>query len=33
VLGVRDIGQEPTHTIHFEPHPGVATTTFKGRRP
>jgi hypothetical protein len=33
VLGVRDIGQEPTHTIHLEPHPGVATTTFKGRRP
>jgi len=33
VLGVRDTGQEPTHTIRLEPHPGVATTTFKGRRP
>ena len=33
VLSVRDIGQEPTHTIRLEPHPGVASTTFKGRRP
>jgi hypothetical protein len=33
VLGVRDTGHEPTHTIRLEPHPGVATTTFKGRRP
>jgi hypothetical protein len=33
VLGVRDIGPEPTHTIRLETHPGVATTTLKGRRP
>jgi hypothetical protein len=28
-LGVRDTGQEPTHTVRFEPQPGVATTTMK----
>ena len=33
VVGVRDTGQEPTHTIRFEPHPGVATTTIKEGRP
>jgi hypothetical protein len=29
VLGVRDTGQEPTHTVRFEPHPGVVTVTIK----
>jgi Fibronectin type III domain len=33
VVGVRDTGREPTHTIRFEPHPGVATTTIKEGRP
>ncbi len=33
VVGVRDTGREPTHTIRFEPNPGVATTTLKERRP
>jgi titin len=28
-LGVRDTGQEPTHTVRLEPQPGVATTTMK----
>jgi Effector-associated domain 1 len=28
-LGVRDTGQEPTHTVRFEPHPGVAITMMK----
>jgi len=32
-LGVRDIGQEPTHTVRLEPRPGVATTTIKEGRP
>jgi fibronectin type 3 domain-containing protein len=32
-LGVRDTGQEPTHTVRFEPQPGVATTTMKEGRP
>jgi hypothetical protein len=33
VLGVRDTGREPTHTIRFESNPGVATTTIKEGRP
>ena len=33
VVGVRNTGREPTHTIRFEPNPGVATTTIKERRP
>ena len=33
VVGVRDTGREPTHTIRFEPNPGVATTTIKEGRP
>jgi len=33
VVGVRDTGREPTHTIRFEPDPGVATTTIKEGRP
>ena len=33
VVGIRDTGPEPTHTIRFEPRPGVATTTIKERRP
>jgi predicted phage tail protein len=33
VVGVRDIGREPTHTIGFQPHPGVATTMIKEVRP
>jgi fibronectin type 3 domain-containing protein len=32
-LGVRDTGQEPTHTVRLEPQPGVATTTMKEGRP
>jgi hypothetical protein len=28
-LGVRDTGQEPTHTVRLEPQPGVPTTTIK----
>jgi predicted phage tail protein len=32
-LGVHDTGQEPTHTVRFEPQPGVATTTMKEGRP
>ena len=26
---VRNTGQEPTHTVRLEPHPGVSTTTIK----
>ena len=33
VVGVRDTGREPTHTIRFEPNPGVATTAIKEGRP
>jgi hypothetical protein len=33
VLDVRDTGQEPTHTVRLEPHPGVPTTTIKEGRP
>jgi predicted phage tail protein len=33
VMNVRDTGQEPTHTIRLEPHPGLATTTIKEGRP
>ncbi len=33
VLGVRDTGQEPTHTVRLEPRPGVTTTTIKEGRP
>ena len=33
VVSVRDTGREPTHTIRFQPNPGVATTTIKERRP
>ena len=33
VVGVRDTGWEPTHTVRFEPHPGVTTTTIKEGRP
>ena len=33
VLDVRDTGQEPTHTVRLEPHPGVTTTTIKEGRP
>jgi titin len=29
VVGVRDTGWEPTHTVRLEPHPGVTTTTIK----
>jgi fibronectin type 3 domain-containing protein len=32
-VNVRDTGQEPTHTIRLEPHPGVSTTTIKEGRP
>jgi hypothetical protein len=32
-LGVRDTGQDPTHTVRLEPQPGVATTTMKEGRP
>jgi hypothetical protein len=32
-VSVRDIGQEPTHSVRFEPHPGVSTTTIKEGRP
>jgi hypothetical protein len=28
-LGVRDTGQEPTHTVRLEPQPGVTTTTIE----
>jgi predicted phage tail protein len=28
-VSIRDTGQEPTHTIRLEPHPGVSTTTTK----
>jgi YHS domain-containing protein len=33
VLGVRDTGPEPTHTVRLEPRPGPTTTTIKERRP
>ena len=33
VVGVRDTGWEPTHTVRLEPHPGVTTTTIKEGRP
>jgi hypothetical protein len=33
VVGVRDTGQEPTHTVRLEPHPGLITTTIKEVRP
>jgi predicted phage tail protein len=33
VVGVRDTGPEPTHTVRLEPHPGVTTTTIKEGRP
>jgi Fibronectin type III domain len=33
VLGVRDTGQEPTHTVRLEPRPGATTTTIKEGRP
>ena len=33
VVGVRDTGWEPTHTVCLEPHPGVTTTTIKEGRP
>src|SRR6185312_11041666 len=33
VVSVRDTGQEPTHTVRLEPHPGVSTTTIKEGRP
>jgi fibronectin type 3 domain-containing protein len=33
VLDVRDTGQEPTHTVRLEPHPGVTTTKIKEGRP
>jgi len=33
MLGVRDTGQEPTHTVRFEPRPGATTTTIKEGRP
>ena len=29
VVSVRDTGQEPTHTVRLEPHPGVPITTIK----
>jgi hypothetical protein len=29
LVSVRDTGQEPTHTIRLEPHPGVATITIR----
>jgi hypothetical protein len=32
-VSVRDTGQEPTHTVRLEPHPGVSTTTIKEERP
>ena len=32
-VNVRDTGQEPTHTVRLEPHPGVSTTTIKEGRP
>jgi hypothetical protein len=32
-VSVRDTGQEPTHTVRLEPHPGVSTTTIKEGRP
>jgi len=32
-VSVRGTGQEPTHTVRFEPHPGVSTTTIKEARP
>jgi hypothetical protein len=32
-LGVRDTGQEPTHTVRLEPPPGVTITTIKEVRP
>ena len=32
-VSVRNTGQEPTHTVRFEPHPGVSTTTIKEERP
>jgi hypothetical protein len=28
-VSIRDTGQEPTHTIRIEPHPGVASITIK----
>jgi hypothetical protein len=33
MLGVRDTGQEPTHTVRLEPPPGVTITTIKEVRP
>jgi fibronectin type 3 domain-containing protein len=32
-VSVHDTGQEPTHTIRLEPHPGITTTTIKEGRP
>jgi hypothetical protein len=32
-VNVRNTGQEPTHTVRLEPHPGVSTTTIKEGRP
>jgi hypothetical protein len=32
-VSVRDTGQELTHTVRLEPHPGVSTTTIKEERP
>ena len=32
-VSVHNTGQEPTHTVRFEPHPGVSTTTIKEGRP
>jgi hypothetical protein len=32
-VSVRNTGQEPTHTVRLEPHPGVSTTTIKEGRP
>jgi titin len=33
VVGVRETGQEPSHTVRLEPHPGLATTTIKEGQP
>jgi len=33
VMGVRETGQEPSHIVRLEPHPGLATTTIKEGQP